>query len=81
MQQSSYRAELRALVYAVETADVPMTIVIDNESVANIARKWAQQVGSGECPAEMLRESEDLWQRVWQAMSNRDPVFFSCLLG
>ena len=41
LDQSSYRAEVRAVVEAVETTDTPLLMPIDNEAVAKTAARFA----------------------------------------
>ena len=56
--QQPHRAELRALVCALEQANEPLRVRIDNDAVVKVARRLL----AGECISDV--PDQDLWSRV-----------------
>ena len=68
--QTSYRAELRAVLHVVKTASCRILVMCDCKSVVNTFQDF-QMHGRRKCGA--LQE-EDLWTQIFDIMEGRDEI-------
>ena len=62
--QTSYRAEVRALLHAIQTAGTPICVYVDCQGVVNTINKF---VDSGYVVPTKLNET-DLWERIFEVV-------------
>ena len=69
--QTSYQAEVRALLHALQTAEVPTCVFVDCQSVVNLANKCIE---GNDMHIESICE-KDLWERIFNLV-NCSPTDF-----
>ena len=70
--QTSYRAEVRALLHVVRTSIIPTVIMIDCKSVVNIINGYLEDRTR---PTQELQE-QDLWDCIFEFCANSPKDFF-----